>query len=300
LANAPVGTFITFVHSANSNTRTQTTANPPSQSTSDMNANGIILTTRAYNAGSSSATPSAFAIQIGKGLKGLSLNLYKSSAKTGSGSLDGIQYASTTFIGAAVKSYNENTGILYIDTGYQTSTTTSANFVFDDLTTATSGYLVINASKNVSLTGMNIERVAARGINTAGTVMNATGVTMPVTVVFDTHGALNTNGTFTAPETGYYQISASMYYSNATYAVGQAVYIQGFKNGVLYSTSMVFRVGAATTTFMGAGPYSDLVFLGRGETFQVRGVNERGATALDTGTTVNFFSIAKVNIGKQQ
>jgi len=301
LSNAPVGTYITFTYAANTNTRTQTTTRP-TQTDADMNANGMLIYTRVYASPSTAAQPSTIAIQIGKGLKGKTIDLYKNSGKAIAGNPDLFASGGNNDqYGLYFKDYNEVTGVLLLDAGFlRYATATTNQFWFSDTTVQASGYLVINASKNVSLTGMNIERVAARGINTAGTVMNATGVTMPVTVVFDTHGALNTNGTFTAPETGYYQISASMYYSNATYAVGQAVYIQGFKNGVLYSTSMVFRVGAATTTFMGAGPYSDLVFLGRGETFQVRGVNERGATALDTGTTVNFFSIAKVNIGKQQ
>jgi hypothetical protein len=155
LADAPVGTFITFTYAANSNTRTQTTT-APTQSTSDMNVNGIQIFARAYNAASTAAQPAAIAIQIGKGLKGKTLDLYKNTGKSISGSLD--FYTISTFnTGMHIKDYNEATGILILDSGFSANASvTTSNFVFSDTTTQTNGYIVINASKNPALTGLNL------------------------------------------------------------------------------------------------------------------------------------------------
>jgi hypothetical protein len=155
LSNAPVGTFITFTYASGGNVRTQTTT-APTQSTSDMNTNGIQLFTRAGNASSTAANPAAIAIQIGKGLKGKNLELFKSAGKVTSGSLDYSTVSSAEEFGASYKDYNENTGILYIDAAqFRTSAVSSARyFNFSDLTTQTNGYVVINASKSPALVGV--------------------------------------------------------------------------------------------------------------------------------------------------
>lgn len=153
LANAPVGTYITFTYAINTNTRTQTTTRP-TQTDADMNVNGIQLFTRAYNAASTSGNPAAVAIQIGKGLKGVSLGLYKSTGKTTSGDIDYVNLSSTFSGGVFLKSYDEKTGILTIDAGFNASAVTTASFYFSDNTSQSSGYLVINASKSPALTGV--------------------------------------------------------------------------------------------------------------------------------------------------
>jgi len=156
LANAPVGTFITFTYAANTNTRTQTVNTPPNQSTADMNVNGIQLFTRAYNAPSTAGSPAAFAIQIGKGFKGKSLDLYKSAGKAIAGSLDLLGGSGLSIQrGIAIKDYNEVTGILVVDVGWTNNTSVTVNnFLFSDISDQTSGYLVINASKSPALTGV--------------------------------------------------------------------------------------------------------------------------------------------------
>jgi microcystin-dependent protein len=153
LQNAPVGTFITFTYAANTNTRTQTTT-APTQTTADMNTNGILLYSRAYNAASTAANPVAIAIQIGKGLKGVSQNLYKAVGKVTAGNLDHFIFGNFSS-GARLKEYNEITGILVVDAGFVNPFVTSgAIFSFSDVSEATSGYLVINASKSPALTGV--------------------------------------------------------------------------------------------------------------------------------------------------
>lgn len=158
LSNAPVGTFITFTYAASTNTRTQTTT-APTQTTADMNVNGIQIYSRPYNAASTSAQPATVAIQIGKGHKGVNRQLYRSANKVGFGNLDAVQYGSTVLYGATINSYNESTGILYIDAGYcNVATTTFRQFEFEDaslgVTNQNNGYLVINASKSPSLVGV--------------------------------------------------------------------------------------------------------------------------------------------------
>lgn len=146
LTNAPVGTFITNTYAASTNTRTQTNAAAPTQTTSDMNTNGILLYTRAYNAASTSGSPASIAIQIGKNLKVVSLGLYKSSGKSNSGETDFVIYNSTTQSGLYFKSYSETTGVLVLDAGMVGVSTNTANTLnYSDTTQQTSGYLVINA-----------------------------------------------------------------------------------------------------------------------------------------------------------
>lgn len=162
LANAPVGTFITFTYAASTNTRTQTTGSGagnlrPTQTDADMNSNGIRIYTRAYNAASTGELPACIAIQIGKGHKGFNLGLYKSAGKTTSGEFNYIVNSSTVEYGINIKSYNEVTGVLTVDAGLvQISTNTVHTLLFSDNTSQTSGYLTISASKNPALTGMNV------------------------------------------------------------------------------------------------------------------------------------------------
>lgn len=161
LANAPIGTFITFTYAINTNTRTQTNAAPPTQSTSDMNQNGIQIFTRAYNAASTAGNPAAIAIQIGKGLKGKSLDLYKSTGKSIAGSLDYWQPATNTAYGTFIREYNESTGILLVDLGFNDSASyTVRPLYFSDYSTQTNGYLTINASKALPLLAVPVPQVA--------------------------------------------------------------------------------------------------------------------------------------------
>jgi len=255
LSNAPVGTFITFTYAANTNTRTQT-ATAPSQSTADMNANGIQVFTRAYNA------------------------------------------ASVRF-----REYEETTGILILDAGLQENTNiTTALLRYIDGSTQSSGYLVINASKNPALTGFGLNTVAARGVNSAGTSIPNTGSTTIVfdaTKTFDTHGALNTaTGVFTAPESGYYQVSWMLTVADATYAVGNRVLSWLVKNSTDYSIGSSFEAEAATSSQVSTSG-STSIFLNKGDTLSVRITSNRtaGASNLSASADYNYFSIAKTSIG---
>jgi hypothetical protein len=303
LANAPVGTFITFTYAINTNTRTQTTT-APTQTTADMNVNGIQIFTRAYNAASTAASPACLAIQIGKGLKGRNLDLYKSTGKTTAGNLD-IYVASVNTVqaGAFYKDYNELTGILFIDCGQTISSAITTNILnFTDGTSQTNGYIVINASKSPALVGVPLlqNKVAARGVNTAGTSIataTITTVTFDATKTFDTHNALNNaTGVFTAPETGYYQCSAIARTQFSTvWAADQYFRTAIYKNGTIASSQMTYTPLARTIP-LGA-TVSDVVYLAKGDTVEMRVDHTRsGAAILEATAGAIVFSIVKVSV----
>jgi hypothetical protein len=213
LANAPVGTFITFTYAINTNTRTQTTT-APTQTTSDMSVNGIQVFSRAYNAASTAGNPAVVAIQVGKRFKGLSLGLYKSIAKVNAGSIDFIQESSTTQYGLSLKEYNESTGILTIDAGYALLSSNAVNrFTFSDLTTQTNGYLVINASKSPALVGVpqlqqriaTISDVKASG-TAGGTATSGSYQTRTLNTLSDPTGIVTSlsSNQFTLPAGEYF------------------------------------------------------------------------------------------------
>jgi hypothetical protein len=154
LADAPVGTFITYTYAANTNTRVQTNS-APTQTTADMATNGIQLFARAYNAASTAAQPAALAIQIGKGMKGTTLGVYGSASRVSPGNLDYVVPGTTTEAGAWEKNYNEQTGILTIDVGACWNASTTSRVVMTNISASASFYLTISASRNPALTGIN-------------------------------------------------------------------------------------------------------------------------------------------------
>jgi hypothetical protein len=155
LANAPVGTFITF-SKGTSNVLTQTTT-APTQTTSDMNINGILTMLGVTGTAVAAATPGAFAIQIGKGLKGVSANVYRLSGKTTAGSVFGSNSEGVGASGIPF-TYNERTGVLFLTTCSSSfGTVTSWGISFEDNTSAGNGtqvYVTFNASKSPALTGV--------------------------------------------------------------------------------------------------------------------------------------------------
>jgi hypothetical protein len=300
LANAPVGTFITYTYAINTNTRTQTTT-APTQTTADMNANGINIFTRAFNAASTSASPAVVAIQIGKGLKGVTNTIYKTTGKSTVGSLDLALYSvNASQAGMISKEYNESTGILLLDSGAcLAGTVTASIFNFSDGTTQSSGYLTISGSKNPALTGLNITTIAASVLASSGqSIPNNTNtiITFNSTKIFDTHGAYTTgaNGFFTAPETGYYQANLTVAWASNSFTAGNSLVIFFYKNGSQYSRATLNI--QSTLSFQPNHQFSDVVYLAKGDTLDPRIFqNSGGARSLDTSDT--YFTIAKINVG---
>jgi hypothetical protein len=163
----------------------------------------------------------------------------------------------------------------------------------------TSGYLVINASKNPALTGLGLNTVVARGVNSAGTTYanSETVLVYDSTKTYDTHGALNTStGVFTAPESGYYQVSAAVMFNGAAYITTQFGILNVYKNGTWYAT-LNYPVFEASTTNVLQMQGSTGIFLAKGDTVSIFVRNSRGSTALSSNSERNYFSIHKTNIG---
>lgn len=160
LANAPIGTYITFTYAANTNARTQTTTRP-TQTDASMNQNGMQIFTRAYNAASIAGNPSTFAIQIGKGLKGTSLELYQALGKVGGAGLDLNQASASIEFGINMKTYNSSTGILIIDAGLKSGDGNTSSFLkTQDGSNVNNGYLTINAGRTLPLLAVPVPLVA--------------------------------------------------------------------------------------------------------------------------------------------
>ena len=294
LSNAPIGTYIVFEYSANTNTRVQNTVSRPTQTDADMNVNGIRLFTRAYNAASNGSSPACIAIQIGKGMKGVSTNLYASAGKVTAGNLDFNTISTTNHQGARVKDYNEVTGILIVDSGNAALTTnTSATFQFSDNTSANNGYLVINASKNPALTGLNIGTVAARYVSSNGQAIGTTSALLTYeTKKYDTHSAYN-SGIFVVPESGYYDIKASLLTATVTLANTAGVQLVIRINGV-DEKAVISRATGGNTTYYAS--VQDTIFLTKGETISVYG-SATSATTMNTSSIYNTLTITKVSVG---
>jgi microcystin-dependent protein len=223
LANAPVGTFITFTYAINSNTVTQTTV-APTQTTADMNTNGIRLFTRPYNAASTAGNPARVQIQIGKGLKGTSLELYKSIGKDISGATTVSFSENTIQYGPRMTSYNAVTGVLTLDSGYNATAVTTHLFEFSDFTQQNNGYFVINASKSPALVGVpqvlpriaTISDVKASGTS-GGTATSGSYQTRTLNTLSDPTGIVTSlaSNQFVLPAGEYYiEASAPANYVN--------------------------------------------------------------------------------------
>jgi hypothetical protein len=299
LANAPIGTFITYTQNASSNARTQTTT-APSQSTTDMAANGIRIFPRPYGSTSTAGNPAIVEIQIGKGLKGVNLTTYANTGKTAAGDVDYFLKGTTEAYGFRSHSYNPVTGILTLDAGTTESTVTIAGFVFSNGSSSTNGYVTIEASKNPALTGLNISAVAARAVNTSGTsIPNATGVafTYDATKTYDTHGALNAaSGSYVAPEAGYYTVNAAYSTAVVAWSTGNFAQLYITKNGTTVSSSLY--VIQAAGSYNPNVTINDQIYLAKGDVLAIGIYISRGAaTSLASASTFNYFAISKTSVG---
>jgi hypothetical protein len=161
------------------------------------------------------------------------------------------------------------------------------------------GYLVINASKNPALVGVGIQRVAARGVSSSGQSI-PTGVSTTIlwdaSKTYDTHGALNAaTGTFTAPETGYYQVTASILYSNSAWNVANVQTLTFIKNSSFVVNARRNVVLTTINDFYHVNG-TEIVYLNKNDTLRVATDHTKGVAAtLHADSTYNYFSIAKVS-----
>jgi hypothetical protein len=294
LDTAPVGTFITFTYAAGGNVRTQTTT-APTQSTSDMNVNGIRLFARDHALASTADEPAAIAIQIGKGKKGRSLDLYKNVAKAIGGELESLT-------DGALVTYSEVSGVLLVDVGYRGDTSSTPAFVFEDVSTQASGYLVINASKSPALTGVPLvqSRIATlsdeKVNNTAATGKNVTAgvwTTQVVNTIVDPSGIvsnLNSNQITLSP--GVYHFSI---FNNFNYNIAAStIFRTRFRNITDGITSLVgIQDRRANTQSQGAtndgvNIVNGLLTLTSEKTFEVQ---LRASNTVGTSAASNFGEV---------
>jgi hypothetical protein len=298
LANAPVGTYITFQHlSASSNARTQTSSAPPTQTSSSMSSDGILVTAKSsFAATTTSAAPSYFVINIGKGHKGVSISAFKNTGKSGPVSYAYADLASTKY--GTWTFYDESKGLLYIDAGYQVDSTLhyAALDTVNDLSIA-AAYFVINASKNPALTGMNIDSVLARYAQNSGqSIAHGTDTTVLFNAkTYDSQNAYNTSiGIYTVAVSGKYLIEAQVAYLNTSDAVGTSYQLGIRKNGAPVKT---YDLRAETTTSLGLRtlPVVTTIDLVKGDQIHFVTSQNSGVTrSFYTDPNYNSFSITKV------
>ena len=166
VAADPIGTYNTYSYAINTNTKTICGSVP---SILPNSADGFKIFTRAYNAPSTCGNPARVEIKIGAaGTKfpTIKTDIYKSVGKVTSGSLDNYtESAGATIFGAAYNGYDESTGILIVDTGISGASGTNHFIIFSDVSSQTSGYLVINAQKaKDSIVGSFNEVTTSEGI----------------------------------------------------------------------------------------------------------------------------------------
>lgn len=301
LKDAPVGTFITFGFTANTNSKGQN-ASAPTQSVSDMNVNGIKITGRAYNAGSGGLEPAMVAIQVGKNRKGFEVDYYHLVGKDTSSEL----YSNPWWAGAGEfgvwESYNEATGVLVLDAGVNQNGSATSRYIGyrpSDYGAYSSAYAVINSSKSPALAGIPATKtVAVRAVQSSGQSIPNNAVT---TMVFDTaetydsHGSFNpAAGEFTAPESGYYTIKGSAMYTANGWAIGLIQSMQVHINGTQFNQMVRNTVTDASAIYWTVAG-DDVVRLNKGDKVTVTLYHNFGAaTSLYTDPKNNFINITKV------
>ncbi len=116
------------------------------------------------------------------------------------------------------------------------------------------------------------------------------------TVVFDNLGEYDnvTNYRFTAKETGYYLVSASLVSANVEFTANEAFIITIYKNGVQYSVGG-YNTSGATVTIRRSPNITDIIYLTAGEYIDIRGYQSTGINmALESDETYNYFSVHKL------
>lgn len=244
LTTAPIGTFITFFFpSANSYSSMQTTNAAPSQTISSMNTNGIQLFAKSYGSTSNSNSPARIAIQIGKGMKGVNINGYAAAGKTTQMTLDNVTISTTNSFGSC-NTYNELTGILDISVAEMLLSSGTKYVGYDSLGGAayTSGYIVINASKNPSVIGRPDALSTATG--------NAPSYSARAWVNFNGTGtvAIRDSGnvsSITDNGTGAYRVNFTTAMNSTNYSTVGAVQRGSTNNDIVFRLN---NTGGQTTT----------------------------------------------------
>lgn len=211
----PIGTFNTYTYAASSNTAT-ISGIAPTQTTASMNTDGIQVFSRAYNATSTTASPTRFDIKIGKGLKSKHIELYGATSKSTPLSYDRVIYGANVNEGGTEVTYNELTGILSINAGVAVTISNTSRTVDIAGNAAASGYFVFNASKVPSITALPeltpqiaiLSYVVGAGV-AGGSSSTNTNQTRVLNTIVDPYGITSLSANQFVLQPGVYQIDAT-------------------------------------------------------------------------------------------
>lgn len=143
--------------------------------------------------------------------------------------------------------------------------------------------------------------VAVRVTNSTTSTVGTTPTKIPyANVTYDTHGAWNTAGTFTAPVSGYYRVTVMLTTTALTSTDdtnGRTLDISLYKNGVQYSLIAQNRNTRSTVSHYYEAMGSDTVYCNAGNTLEIYATNTLtgSSTTLIGSADYNHVAIEKVN-----
>jgi hypothetical protein len=124
--------------------------------------------------------------------------------------------------------------------------------------------------------------------NALTTVTTWTKVTDRVNANFNA-----STGVYTAPATGYYQVSGQLTYSSATGVVGTQYTVGINVNGTVIAEGTMFQQSTSATSV--SVPFSAVVSLSSGQTLQIQAFQNSGsARTLNSSAAINYLSIDRI------
>jgi hypothetical protein len=161
-----IGTFNTYLKNASNNFATVLNTVAPTQTTSSMNTNGILVTGVGYTSASTTALPTRFDIMIGTGLQSRQVDAFFGTGKISPSSYDYRQGNSGSAYTGCIHKYSPTTGILTIEVEVPYASITGI-----DSTVLGNGYFTFTASKSpslVSLPNLMVRTASITGQFTSG------------------------------------------------------------------------------------------------------------------------------------
>lgn len=211
--------------------------------------------------------------------------------------------ASTTISSSKV---NANFDTLYNDyngsisaANLATDSVTTAKIADDNVTAAKIADGAIDAAAKIADAIVTSEKlnatIAVRAYRTAAKNITSSGVKIDWdTENYDLGSDFDTGtGTFTAPVTGYYFVSACVAVSNLD-AEGQ-VYAEIYVNGTVYSRGSRVYAGGTGDTKDPAAVVTDIVPVTAAQTIEIYGTTST-TEALQTGSVASYVSIYFVGV----
>ena len=254
LSNQPIGSFRTSSIASGGNARVNCST-APTQTTASMQADGYFVTARPYTgAAGTCAAPTYTQVNVGKNWKGWTATLVKNPAATVpriSGNTQYFTAVSTQGDGFYSLNYDPSSGILTIDSGSRGASVTSSVFQYTNGTTANTGYILFEASKNPAQTATELTTFGAYyQLASAFTVPTAGTTFKPTVAIRDTNLGMNTTtGEYTVPYDGLCSPSASGQTAGVNIAVGARVFICAYQNSNIIGCGRLLGSGTAGATY---------------------------------------------------